>query len=59
MDAGAAVASDGSAIGTVVSVAGNLALAVLPLELTLDADATLKVGTQGARPRALTPGLAR
>ncbi|KPL47702.1 aminomethyltransferase [Xanthomonas axonopodis] len=59
VDAGAAVASDGSAIGTAVSVAGNLALAVLPLELTLDADATLQVGTQGARPRALTTGLAR
>ncbi|MET3148488.1 UNVERIFIED_ORG: folate-binding protein YgfZ [Xanthomonas axonopodis] len=59
VDAGAAVALDGSAIGTVVSVAGNLALAVLPLELTLDAGTVLQAGTQGARPRALTTGLER
>lgn len=42
VDAGDAVALDGSAIGTVVSVAGNLALAVLPLELTLDAGTALQ-----------------
>ncbi|OQP70811.1 aminomethyltransferase [Xanthomonas phaseoli pv. syngonii LMG 9055] len=59
VDAGAAVALDGSAIGTVVSVADNLALAVLPLELTLDAGTVLQAGTQGARPRALTTGLER
>ncbi|KFA18881.1 aminomethyltransferase, partial [Xanthomonas vasicola pv. musacearum NCPPB 4394] len=46
-------------IGTVVSVAGTLALAVLPLELTLDADATLQAGAYGARPRAIMPGLER
>ncbi|KAB0537897.1 MULTISPECIES: CAF17-like 4Fe-4S cluster assembly/insertion protein YgfZ [Xanthomonas] len=59
VDAGDAVALDGSAIGTVVSVAGNLALAVLPLELTLDAGTALQAGRHGARPRALTTGLER
>ncbi|MBO9749376.1 folate-binding protein YgfZ [Xanthomonas phaseoli pv. dieffenbachiae] len=59
VNAGDAVALDGSAIGTVVSVAGNLALAVLPLELTLDAGTALQAGTHGARPRALTTGLER
>nr|WP_228736230.1 folate-binding protein [Xanthomonas euvesicatoria] len=59
VDAGDVVALDGSAIGTVVSVAGNLALAVLPLELTLDPGTALQAGTHGARPRALTAGLER
>ncbi|AWK18527.1 YgfZ/GcvT domain-containing protein [Xanthomonas oryzae] len=59
VEAGDAVAMDGAAIGTVVSVAGNLALAVLPLELTLDADTPLQAGAHGARPRAIAPGLER
>ncbi|PPV05395.1 hypothetical protein XBLMG947_3459 [Xanthomonas bromi] len=59
VDAGDAVAIDGTTIGTVVSVAGELALAVLPLELTLDADTALQAGTQGARPLAIVPGLER
>ncbi|MFC7521994.1 YgfZ/GcvT domain-containing protein [Xanthomonas populi] len=59
IDAGGAVTLDGTAIGTLVSVAGDLALAVLPLELTLEAGATLQVGAHSARPLAITPGLER
>ncbi|MCL1528244.1 YgfZ/GcvT domain-containing protein [Xanthomonas nasturtii] len=58
-DAGDAVALDGTAIGTVVSVAGNLALAVLPLELTLDAGTALQAGAHDARPHVIVPGLER
>lgn len=58
-DAGEAVMLDGTAIGTLVSVAGNLALAVLPLELTLEAGTTLQAGAHSARPLAITPGLQR
>ena len=59
IDVGDAVALDGAEIGKVVSVAGNLALAVLPLELTLDADATLQAGAYVARLLAIVPGLER
>lgn len=59
VDVGDAVAMEGTAIGTVVSVAGNLALAVLPLELPLDADSALQAGAHGARPRAIITGLER
>lgn len=59
IDAGDAVALDGAEIGKVVSVAGNLALAVLPLELTLDADATLQAGAHVVRLLAIVPGLER
>ncbi|KQQ75633.1 aminomethyltransferase [Xanthomonas sp. Leaf131] len=58
-EAGDAVTLDGAAIGTLVSVAGTLALAVLPLELTLDASAALQAGAHGARPLAIAPGLER
>ncbi|MCC8555382.1 YgfZ/GcvT domain-containing protein [Xanthomonas hortorum] len=59
IEAGDAVTLDGTAIGTLVSVAGTLALAVLPLELTLDATTALQAGAHSARPLALTPGLER
>ncbi|SMQ99676.1 glycine cleavage T-protein [Xanthomonas fragariae] len=59
IDAGDAVALNGVEIGKVVSVAGNLALAVLPLELTLDVEATLQAGAHVARPLAIAPGLER
>lgn len=59
VDAGDAVAMEDTGIGTVVSVAGNLALAVLPLELKLDTDTALQAGAYGARPRAITTGLER
>ncbi|MCC4634813.1 YgfZ/GcvT domain-containing protein [Xanthomonas dyei] len=57
--AGDSVELDGAAIGTVVSVAGDLALAVLPLELTVDANTTLQAGGHAARPLAIAPGLER
>ncbi|MEA9578832.1 MULTISPECIES: YgfZ/GcvT domain-containing protein [Xanthomonas] len=57
--AGDSVELDGAAIGTVVSVAGDLALAVLPLELTVDASTTLQAGAHPARPLAIFSGLER
>ncbi|APO94028.1 YgfZ/GcvT domain-containing protein [Xanthomonas vesicatoria] len=58
VQAGDSVELDGAAIGTVVSVAGDLALAVLPLELTVDAS-KLQAGTHAARRLAIAPGLER
>ncbi|WP_115584829.1 YgfZ/GcvT domain-containing protein [Xanthomonas arboricola] len=57
--AGDSVELDGAAIGTVVSVAGDLALAVLPLGLTVDASTTLQAGAHPARPLAILSGLER
>ncbi|WP_184362812.1 YgfZ/GcvT domain-containing protein [Xanthomonas euroxanthea] len=56
---GQAVLLDETTVGTLVSVAGDLALAVLPLELTLEADAVLQAGARTARPLAFVQGLAR
>ena len=53
---GAAVQQAGAALGTVVSTAGTLALAVLPLE---SGEAALSVDGQPARRVALLDGLAR
>lgn len=53
---GAAVMQDGTALGTVVSTAGPLALAVLPLETS---EAPLAVDGQHARRLPLLDGLAR
>ena len=47
---------DGATLGTVASVAGNLALAVLPLEAS---DADLQVGGAVAQRVPLLDGLAR
>ena len=56
-EAGAQVLRDGQALGSVVSVAGELALAVLPLE---DAPPTgLSIGAQAAQWQPLHEGLAR
>ncbi|MFC6841559.1 YgfZ/GcvT domain-containing protein [Xanthomonas theicola] len=56
-EVGAQVLRDGQALGSVVSVAGMLALAVLPLE---DAPPTaLCIGAQRAQWQPLHPGLAR
>ncbi|PPT32423.1 MULTISPECIES: YgfZ/GcvT domain-containing protein [Xanthomonas] len=56
---GQAVLLGETTVGTLVSVAGDLALAVLPLELTLEADAVLQAGARTARPLAFVQGLAR
>ncbi|CAD1792070.1 folate-binding protein [Xanthomonas arboricola pv. juglandis] len=56
---GQAVLLGETIVGTLVSVAGDLALAVLPLELTLEADAVLQAGAHTARPLAFVQGLAR
>lgn len=56
---GQAVLLGETTVGTLVSVAGDLALAVLPLELTLEADAVLQAGAHAARPLAFVQGLAR
>lgn len=53
---GAKVEQNGAAIGAVASVAGNLALAVLPLEM---AEGALSVGGAEAHPVPLLNGLAR
>lgn len=53
---GASVEQEGKALGTVVCVAGDLALAVLPLDTS---DATLSVDGVAAHRRALLDGLAR
>lgn len=53
---GAQVQQNGAAIGTVASVAGNLALAVLPLEIASD---PLSVDGLDAAPLPLLDGLAR
>ncbi|WP_184384505.1 folate-binding protein YgfZ [Xanthomonas cannabis] len=58
-EVGDSVVLDGTAIGTVVSVAEPLALAVLPLDLALGDDAVLQAGAHRARPLALLPGLER
>ena len=54
--AGDSVEQDGNALGTVASVAGDLALAVLPLETS---DSKLSIRGQPARPLPFVPGLAR
>jgi len=54
--AGDGVLQDGATLGTVASVAGNLALAVLPLEAS---DADLQVGGATAQRVPLLDGLAR
>ncbi len=54
--AGDSVEQEGNALGTVASVAGDLALAVLPLET---ADSPLSIRGQPARPLPFVPGLAR
>ncbi|WP_184620591.1 folate-binding protein YgfZ [Xanthomonas sp. 3058] len=59
VEAGDTVSLDGAAVGTVVSVAGTLALAVLPLELTLDAGMALQAGAHTARLLTMVPGLER
>lgn len=56
VESGAKVQLDGSDTGTVASVAGDLALAVLPLEL---AEGTLSVGGVDAHAVPLLEGLAR
>lgn len=53
---GASVEQDGSMLGSIASVAGELALAVLPLETS---DAALSVGGQPAQRLPLQDGLAR
>ncbi|MDL5366409.1 folate-binding protein [Xanthomonas sp. NCPPB 2654] len=56
-EVGAQVLRDGQALGSVVSIAGELALAVLPLE---DAPPTgLSIGAQAAQWQPLHEGLAR
>ncbi|KLD70784.1 CAF17-like 4Fe-4S cluster assembly/insertion protein YgfZ [Xanthomonas pisi] len=57
--AGDSVDLDGAAIGTVVSIAGDLALAVLPLDLAVDSAKAFKVGAHAARALAIIPGLER
>lgn len=59
VEAGQAVRLGDATVGTLVSVAGDLALAVLPLELTLEADAVLQTGAHAARPLAFVQGMAR
>lgn len=54
--AGEPVQQDGAALGTIASVAGDLALAVLPLETS---DGELQVGGEPARRVPLLDGLAR
>ncbi len=54
--AGDGVQQDGAALGTIASVAGELALAVLPLEAS---DAELQVGGAVAQRVPLLDGLAR
>ncbi|MBK0027917.1 folate-binding protein YgfZ [Stenotrophomonas sp. S48] len=54
--AGEAVQQGGAALGTIASVAGNLALAVLPLETS---DGELQVGGVAAQRVPLLDGLAR
>ncbi|MDH0170506.1 folate-binding protein [Stenotrophomonas sp. GD04145] len=54
--AGDGVQQDGAALGTIASVAGDLALAVLPLETS---DAALQVGDAPAQRIPLLDGLAR
>ncbi|MBN6148898.1 folate-binding protein YgfZ [Xanthomonas sp. AmX2] len=56
-EAGAQVLRDGQPLGSVVSVAGTLALAVLPLEQT--PPTALQVGDHAARWQPLRDGLAR
>ncbi|MCW2004051.1 hypothetical protein FHY30_002850 [Xanthomonas arboricola] len=56
---GDAVRLDGAEVGSVVSCAENLALAVLPLELAIGEGMTLSAGTSPARPLQILPGLAR
>ena len=56
---GDAVRLDGAEVGSVVSCAENVALAVLPLELAIEAGMTLSAGTSPARPLQILPGLAR
>ncbi|MCD0259293.1 folate-binding protein YgfZ [Xanthomonas melonis] len=58
-EAGDAVALDGAALGTVVSVAAELALAVLPLDAVPAADATLLAGAHAAHPLDIMRGLER
>jgi len=54
--AGDGVLQDGATLGTIASVAGDLALAVLPLEAS---DADLQVGDAIAQRMPLLDGLAR
>ena len=54
--AGDGVQQDGAGLGTIASVAGDLALAVLPLEAS---DADLQVGDAVAQRMPLLDGLAR
>ncbi|WP_386345710.1 CAF17-like 4Fe-4S cluster assembly/insertion protein YgfZ [Xanthomonas campestris] len=56
---GDAVRLDGAEVGSVVSSAENLALAVLPLELAIGDGMTLSAGTSPARPLQILPGLGR
>ncbi|MCC4620254.1 folate-binding protein YgfZ [Xanthomonas cassavae CFBP 4642] len=56
---GDAISLDGAEVGTVVSAAGTLALAVLPLELAVGDGAALKAGDAPARLLQMTPGLTR
>ncbi|KAB7768336.1 folate-binding protein YgfZ [Xanthomonas maliensis] len=53
------VALDGAEIGSVVSSAGPLALAVLPLELAITPGLALSAAGQAAAPVTLLPGLER
>ncbi|MEA9607634.1 folate-binding protein [Xanthomonas campestris pv. plantaginis] len=56
---GDAVRLDGAEVGSVVSCAENVALAVLPLELAIGEGMTLSAGTSPARPLQILPGLGR
>ncbi|WP_372393706.1 folate-binding protein YgfZ [Xanthomonas sp. NCPPB 3582] len=56
---GDAISLDGAEVGTVVSAAGTLALAVLPLELTIGDGMALKAGDAPARLLQTVPGLTR
>ncbi|PPU73166.1 YgfZ/GcvT domain-containing protein [Xanthomonas cucurbitae] len=56
---GDAISLDGAEVGTVVSVAGTLALAVLPLELAIGDGMALTAGDVPARLLQMVPGLAR